>query len=311
MSQPSSGAERRSGLDRRQVERRIGDRFAYDAWRYTGRQNRRTASERRSGIERRGLSVSAAVLEEPSPPVFLPIDKTAAAIHVIEERQLQVAYQPIYDLKSGKVFAYEALARVESPAFENLIELFQIASEAGRVAELGRLHRTQAVSQCPMQPLFINIFPTELDYGLLVRPDDAIFRHKWPVYLEITESLPLSHFKQCKEVLSELRLRGMLLAVDDLGAGYSNLKYIADLAPDIVKLDRDLIIGVQEGNRQAKLVRALVRLCKEMGARVVAEGIETIDELIVAERAGVDFCQGYLLGRPGPSPRGETWPGFQ
>ena len=195
MSQPSSGAERRSGLDRRQVERRIGDRFAYDAWRYTGRQNRRTASERRSGIERRGRSVSAAVLEEPSPPVFLPTDKTAAAIHVIEERQLQVAYQPIYELKSGKVFAYEALARVESPAFENLIELFQIASEAGRVAELGRLHRTQAVSQCPMQPLFINIFPTEFDYGLLVRPDDAIFRHKWPVYLEITESLPLSHFK--------------------------------------------------------------------------------------------------------------------
>ncbi len=311
MSQPFSGAERRNGLDRRQSERRIGDRFAFDSWSHSGRQNLRRGIDRRLGTDRRAQTVSPAILEPPAEPVYLPIDKTAVAIHVIEERQLQVAYQPIYDLKSGRVFAYEALARVESRAFENLIELFQIASEAGRVAELGRLHREQAVSQCPMQPLFINIFPTELDYGLLVRPDDAIFRHKFPVYLEITESLPLSHFEQCKEVLSELRLRGMMLAIDDLGAGYSNLKYIADLAPDVVKLDRDLIVGVQEGNRQAKLVRAIVALCKDMGAKVVAEGIETIDELIVAERAGVEFCQGYLLGRPGPSPEGETWPGFQ
>jgi EAL domain-containing protein (putative c-di-GMP-specific phosphodiesterase class I) len=311
MSQLYSGAERRSGLDRRQEERRIGGRFAYDAWRFNGHRNLREGSERRSGVERRGRSVSAAVLDQPSPPIFLSTDKIAAAVHVIEERQLQVAYQPIYELKSGKVFGYEALARVESPVFENLIDLFHAASEAGRVAELGRLHRTQAVSQCPMQPLFINIFPTEFDYGLLVRPDDAIFRHQWPIYLEITESLPLSHFDQCREVISELRLRGMLLAIDDLGAGYSNLKYIADLAPDIVKLDRDLIVGVQEGYRQAKLVRALVRLCKEMGARVVAEGIETIDELIVAERAGVDFCQGYLLGRPAALPKGEAWPGFR
>jgi len=311
MAQRLEGAERRRGLDRRRGDRRIGDRFEHDAWRYSGRQELRRGVDRRRGVERRFESKSSNEPEVTSEAIYLPADKTAAAIHVIEERQLQVAYQPIYNLKTGKVFAYEALARVESPAFENLIELFQVASEAGRVAELGRLHREQAVSRCPMQPLFINIFPTELDYGLLVRPDDAIFRHRWPIYLEITESLPLSHFKQCKEVLSELRLRGMMLAIDDLGAGYSNLKYIADLAPDVVKLDRNLIIGVREGNRQAKLVRAIVGLCSEMGARVVAEGIETIDELVVAERAGVEYCQGFLLGRPGPAPRGDPWPGFQ
>lgn len=311
MSEPITGPERRSGADRRQWERRAGDRFAYDAWRYSGRENLRRGIDRRYGVERRARSTAPETRAAPTEPIYLPTDRAAAAVHVIEERQLQVAYQPIYDLKTGRVFAYEALARVDSPVFPNLIELFQVASEAGRVAELGRLHREQAVAKCPMQPLFINIFPTEFDYGLLVRPDDAIFRHKWPVFLEITESLPLSHFEQCKEVLSELRLRGMMLAIDDLGAGYSNLKYIADLAPDIVKLDRDLIVGVQEGNRPAKLVRAIVALCQNMGARVVAEGIETIDELIVAERAGVEFCQGYLLGRPGPLPQGKSWPGFQ
>ena len=303
--------DRRSGGDRRRTDRRIGDRFAHDAWRYSGRRELRRGIDRREGGERRSTNLRSSTTVDGGVPAFLTADKTAAAIHVIEERQLEVAYQPIYDLGSGKVFAYEALARVESPVFDDLIDLFQIASEAGRVAELGRLHRHQAVSRCPMQPLFINIFPTELDYGLLVRPDDAIFRHRWPVYLEITESLPLSHFEQCKEVISELRRRGMMLAIDDLGAGYSNLKYIADLSPDIVKLDRNLIVGVREGDRQAKLVRAIVALCHDMGARVVAEGIETISELMVAERAGVEFCQGYLLGRPGPSPQGESWPGFQ
>ena len=74
---------------------------------------------------------------------------------------------------------------------------------------------------------------------------------------------------------------------------------------------RGLISGVREGNRQAKLIRLMVSLCKDMGAKVVAEGIETIQELIVAERAGADFCQGFLLGRPGPSPNGTPWPAFR
>jgi len=219
---------------------------------------------------------------------------------VIAREQLNVVYQPIYRLSTGEVFGYDP----------TLLELFQAASAAGQVGELGRLHRKQAIANCPMQPLFINIFPTEFDYGLLVRPDDAIFRHKFPVYIEITESVPLSHFQQCSDVLGELRKKGILLAIDDLGAGYSNLKYVADLAPDFVKLDRNLIADVKDGTRQARLVTAIVDLCHQMGTQVVAEGIETVDELIIAQRAGADYCQGYLLGRPSAEPNGDSWPGF-
>ncbi len=297
-----SGTERRSGDDRRLVSRRLGDRFAADAWRYSGQPNLRTGGDRRSGVERR------------QPPLNLPtnvLPLPQAVERVIQERLLRVVYQPIYQLKTGEVFAYEALARVDAPEFDNLLQLFQAASKVGLVGELGHLHRSQAVGQCPHTPLFINIFPTEFDYELLVRPDDAIFRHKHPVYIEITESVPLSHFEQCHDVIGELRKKGIMLAIDDLGAGFSNLKYIADLVPEMVKLDRGLIAGVQEGDRQSKLVRLMVSLCKDMGAKVVAEGIETIHELIVAERAGVDFCQGYLLGRPSPSPQGGSWPAFR
>lgn len=306
-----AGPERRSLADRRVAQRRTGDRFAADAWRYSGQPNRRNGRDRRSGVDRRQLPhrVDPSTTEA---EVTAEVDDLAAVVdRVLEQRQVQVVYQPIYELKTGRVFAYEALARTNAPEFTNLLDLFRAASEVGRVGDLGRLHRSQAVASCPRQPLFLNIFPTEFDYGLLVRPDDAIYRHRHTIYLEITESIPLSHFDQCHQVLGEVRKKGIKVAIDDLGAGYSNLKYISDLAPEIVKLDRNLITGVREGLRQAKLVRVMVELCKNMGARVVAEGIETIDELIVAERAGADFCQGFLLGKPRPSPEAGSWPAFR
>jgi EAL domain-containing protein (putative c-di-GMP-specific phosphodiesterase class I) len=112
------------------------------------------------------------------------------------------------------------------------------------------------------------------------------------------ESVPLSHFEQCHGVLAEIRARGVLLAVDDLGAGYSNLKYIEDLYPQIVKLDRELVAGVRHDTRQFRLLHSIVRLCHEMDAKVVIEGVETVGELSAAMAAGTDYVQGYALARP-------------
>ena len=131
-----------------------------------------------------------------------------------------------------------------------------------------------------------------------MQPDDPIFRHTEDVYLEITESVPLSHFQLCQTILSEVRGRGVYLVVDDLGAGYSNLKYIADLQPRVVKLDRELIAGLTRDSRLFKLVQALVVMCRELDAMVVAEGIETEAELEAVIASGARFGQGYLLARP-------------
>jgi len=142
----------------------------------------------------------------------------------------------------------------------------------------------------------------------LVRPDDPIFLHPKPVYLEVTESVPLSYFEQCHSVLAELRKKGNFLAVDDLGAGYSNLKYIADLEPEVVKIDRELVAGIRVGDRHFRLLRSIVDLCKQMDARVVAEGIETLEELAAAREAGADYAQGYLFARPEFPPPPVVWP---
>ena len=217
---------------------------------------------------------------------------------VLAVGELKVVYQPIVDLRHKKVFAYEALVRSTSPHFQGPPAMFSEALRTRHLGALGRIVRELTVAHGPASPLFVNIHPNEFDEGWLVQPDDPVFQHEHGVYLEITESVPLTHFALCQKVLSEMRSRGAFLAVDDLGAGYSNLKYIADLAPEMVKLDRELIVNLRPGTRQHLLVRAIVRLCEELGTKVVAEGIETEAEARAVMETGAHYGQGYYFARP-------------
>ncbi len=216
---------------------------------------------------------------------------------------IYVALQPIVNFERRGVFGHEALARCKSPLFKDPRALINEALASAWMGQLGRALRAMAVRSCPGTALFLNLHPAEFDEGWLVRPDDAIFCHDETIYLEITESVPLSHYKHCHGVLREIRGRGISLAVDDLGAGYSNLKYIADLSPEVVKLDRELIANLRSQTRLHKLVTAIVRLCDVLGAKVVAEGIETIEEMWAVIDTGAHYGQGYLFARPAfPAP---------
>ncbi|WP_240488940.1 EAL domain-containing protein [Labilithrix luteola] len=237
-----------------------------------------------------------------------PRRTTVAIRRVLDTRDLKVVYQPLVDLKTKKIFAYEALVRSLSSDFDSPMSLFAAAVQHQCTGELGRIIREMAVEGCPSHPLFLNIHPAELNDKFVVQPDDPIFKHTEDVYLEITEGVPLSHFRLCQSILREVRGRGVYLVVDDLGAGYSNLKYIADLHPRVVKLDRDLIAGLVKDTRLFRLVKAIVVLCRELDASVVAEGIETAEELDAVQAAGAHYGQGYLLARPGFPPPPVTWP---
>jgi EAL domain-containing protein (putative c-di-GMP-specific phosphodiesterase class I) len=248
--------------------------------------------------------------ERPTAAGSLFSGEQVRALHdAVDSGEIGIAFQPIVDLRRRRLVAYEALARSKSPQFASTPEMFEVAMQAGRIAELGRLHRRQAVARCAGYRLFLNVNPNEFDYGWLVRPDDPIFHHKWPVTLEITESVPIKYFAQCHSILAEIRSKGIALAIDDFGAGYSNLKYIADLRPDYVKLDRELIAGIAPDTPQARLVKSIVVLCHDMGAKVLAEGIETVTELDTVMAFDVDLGQGYLLGRPADPPPEMIWPG--
>ncbi|HUP22729.1 MAG TPA: EAL domain-containing protein [Thermoanaerobaculia bacterium] len=227
--------------------------------------------------------------------------RPAEARRAFEQRLFSIVYQPIVHLETGRVLAHEALARSHSPAFPDILGLLRALEPCGLVGELGRDLRKLAVRGCS-HAIALNVMPLEFAEGWLVRPDDSMFLHRAPVYLEITESAPLEYFEQCLDIVDEVRRRGLRIAIDDFGAGYSNLRYISDLRPDLVKLDRKVLAGVKAGNRVHLLLRSIVRLIHEMGSKVVAEGIETPEELYVVRKSGADYGQGYLLALPAPQP---------
>ena len=250
---------------------------------------------------------------KPPPPEFprtvSASGSKATSVHDLTVGDIDVAFQPIVDLQTGLTFAYEALARCRWPEFKNPLVLLQQAETERACGPLGRKIREVAFSRCADAPLFVNLHPHELSDGWLVRPDDPLFFHDRAVYLEITESAAFSYFGLCAGVLKEICSRGgAYLVVDDLGAGHSNLKRIVDLEPHVVKLDLALVRGIEKSRRQQILVRQVVALCQELGAKVVAEGIETEDELRAVLDTGAHYGQGYLFAKPAfPIPTSK-WP---
>lgn len=230
-------------------------------------------------------------------------------VRTLTVSEIGVVFQPIVDMKTGATFAHEALVRCRRPEYTAPPVLFQHAVEQNACGRLGRLIREVAFQTCGDVPLFVNLHPEELSSRWLVRPDDPLCFHAAPVYLEITESAAFTHFELCLSVLRELcRRSGALLVIDDFGAGHSNLERVVNLEPSIVKLDLALTRGIHALPRKRAVVRHVVNLCNELGARVVAEGIETLDELSCVRDLGVDYAQGYLLARPAAPPPKVAWP---
>ena len=231
-----------------------------------------------------------------------------AMVGCIPVADLSCVYQPIVDLQTGKVFAYETLARCRTPGLTNPETIFKRAVSERFCGLLGRTLRTISSQGCRGIPLFLNVHPAELSDRYVIQLDDPMYRHDDDVYVEVTESVPFTYYELCNSVLREIRDRGAVhLVVDDLGAGYSNLKRIADLKPAVVKLDRMLIKNLDQNERQRILVRAVVRMCVDLGARVVSEGLETWEEIKAVRDCGSHFGQGYALGRPAPTTQQPIW----
>jgi EAL domain-containing protein (putative c-di-GMP-specific phosphodiesterase class I) len=233
----------------------------------------------------------------------------ARGVRALTAADIGVVFQPIVEISSGTTFAHEALVRCKVPEYAEPPVLFARAVAEGACGNLGRLIRDAAFGTCGDIALFVNLHPDELTARWLVRPDDPVGFHTRAVYLEITESSMLSHFELCRDVVTELSKRtGAHLVVDDFGAGYSNLERIVELEPSVVKLDLALTRDIHVKKRKQVVVRHLVNLCTELGASVVAEGVETLDELKCVRDLGVTYAQGYLLARPASPPPVASWP---
>lgn len=221
------------------------------------------------------------------------------SVRSLTAEEMTVLFQPIVDLASGQVWAVEALARCTRPHYRDPQALFRAAVEQGATGRLGRLIREVAFERCGKHRVFVNVHPHELSSRWLVRTDDPLGFHDGGVFLEITETAAFEFFDLCRSVLREVCMRtGAHLVLDDLGAGHSNLARFVELEPEVVKLDRALVHDIHRHPRKRVMVKHLVALFRELGTRVVAEGIETADELAVIIDTGVEFGQGYFFARP-------------
>jgi EAL domain-containing protein (putative c-di-GMP-specific phosphodiesterase class I)/CheY-like chemotaxis protein len=212
-----------------------------------------------------------------------------------------MAFQPIVDITTGRPYAYEALVRTEEATLRRPDILIGAAERLGQIHELGRIVRAavaRAIVDAPPGVLiFVNVHGLELTDEELFAADGVLSRHAARVVLEITERTGLDEVAAPRRV-AMLRKLGYRIAVDDLGAGYAALGALATIEPEIVKLDMSLIRGVDENPTKRRVVGAIATLCRELGSRVVAEGVETVGERDSVIDAGVELIQGYLLAKP-------------
>lgn len=226
-----------------------------------------------------------------------PIEGPRASDVRVED--LNVVFQPIVELATGRIFAHEALARCKVEAFRSPVALFEQAEREGFCGQLGRMVREVCFSRVTDGAVFVNLHPHELAERWLVRPDDPLCFHSGMVYLEVTESAALEHMDVTRQMLRELSSRtNARLVVDDFGIGHSDVFRVLELEPEVVKLDRSLITDVHRDPHKAARLEYLIDLCTELGALVVAEGIESVEELRTVRACGAPLAQGYLLARP-------------
>jgi EAL domain-containing protein (putative c-di-GMP-specific phosphodiesterase class I)/AmiR/NasT family two-component response regulator len=217
---------------------------------------------------------------------------------------LTIAFQPVVDLFDGEVVGAEALARFPSavPRPPNL--WFDDAHAVGLGDELEVRAIERAIEQLRGLPagafLAVNVSPSVVASPMLL---DALSRCDGRrIVVELTEHSRIEEYESLIASLDALRLQGIRVAVDDAGAGYAGLRHILRLRPDLLKMDIELIRGIDTDPARRALAAALRSFADEIGAVVVAEGVETAAELETLRGLDVRFGQGYHLARPGPLP---------
>ena len=220
---------------------------------------------------------------------------------VIDGRKISIVYQPIWNLASHKPVGLECLSRFSAPPQRTPDLWFNEAAQAGlgRDLELAaiRMALTAFSSKLPAAAyLAVNASPATILSGELKDIMQTVPAER--IVLEITEHAHVADYDLLLAALEPLRQRGVRIAVDDAGAGYSSLQHILHLRPDIIKLDMGLTRHIDLDRARRALASALIKFAHDTGCRIIAEGVETALELKTLEELGAEMAQGYFLARP-------------
>lgn len=219
-----------------------------------------------------------------------------------------MAFQPIVDMETGQPFAYEALVR--GPSGESALSVLSQVTEENRYAfdQQCRVRAIETASRAGILDgparLSINFLPNAVYSPLacIQLTLKTAAAHGFPtgrLIFEFTENEQMADPVHVANIVASYQKMGFGTALDDFGAGHAGLNLLARFQTDIIKLDMDLIRGLDESLPRRIIVAGVVRMCAELGVEVIAEGIETQGELAALRAIGVRYIQGYLLARPG------------
>lgn len=232
---------------------------------------------------------------------------------VLSSDGIRTLLQPLVRMEDGTVYGFEALSRgpVGSP-LEGAEALWRAAEAEGRVGELDYACRRAALRAKQRwfpdgRTLFVNVDPLvvrspSFRLGVTQRWLQEMGIDPGQVVLEITERRLIDDYEAFRRALHIYRDEGYRVAVDDVGAGYSSLRTVAEIEPHFLKIDLSLVRGLDRDRARQAVVRAIVGLAHALGALAVAEGVERVEELLAVQELGVDLAQGFLLARPGEKP---------
>jgi EAL domain-containing protein (putative c-di-GMP-specific phosphodiesterase class I) len=228
---------------------------------------------------------------------------------VLKTGAVKAVYQPVVDLVGRKGIGFEALTRPTTDAFSGPDQLFKAAHDHDAIWPLERLCRERAIRGVKGFPdghlLFLNLEPDSIFDPALRSPQvfdllREVGLAPERIVLEITEHSAVRDHQAFRQMLDYFQFHGFHLAVDDVGSGYSGLQSIAELRPDFIKIDMALIRDIHQHAIKQDLTAAIARFSQDSGTTLIAEGVETVDELRCLQRIGVRYAQGYLFARPGP-----------
>lgn len=233
-------------------------------------------------------------------------EMVARVTEVLDSRALSMVFQPIVHLDDGAVVGVEALARFSSPPQRPPNEWFSEAASVDLGTALELLAIELAIAGIKHLPqgayLSVNVSAsTACDpaFEQLVRESPA---HR--LVIELTEHTRVDDYEEVVAALTAVRELGVAVAVDDAGTGYAGLQHILRLEPDLIKLDRALIQGIDLDKGRRAMAASQVAFAREVGAVLIAEGVETENERVALQQLGVECGQGYLFARPAPLPLG-------
>ena len=262
----------------------------------------RTLTGRDLNVLRLCADVVSAVLQKDR-RATLDLEARRARIgDILENRAIDMVYQPVYRTDDGRLMAFEALARFRARPERAPDRWFAEAAEVGLLEELECLAAALALRGLerldPSIKLTLNLSPASVLGPAFPRILEGVPLGR--VVVELTEHAEVPCYAALRAALAPLRARGLRLAIDDVGAGHATFRHVLDLAPELIKLDRSLIAGIDGDSARRALADALTIYGRRIGSEVVAEGVETWAEYAVLKEIGVTRLQGYLLGRPQP-----------